>query len=105
MGTDDPVETFKKLFIDTRILAEEGKNILTLEFGSEHRSYFSILEAISSGNATLKEISDYTGLPSSAVSKYLNKLVNNYEIVIKEKPVVMSRARDTRYFLLDNFLK
>jgi AAA+ ATPase superfamily predicted ATPase len=103
MGTDDPVETFKKLFIDTKILTEEGKNILTLEFGSEHRSFFSILEAISSGNATPKEISDYTGLQPSAVSKYLHELVNNYEIVIREKPVIMSRIRDTRYFLLDNF--
>lgn len=103
MGTYEPVETFKKLFIDTRILAEEGKNILTLEFGSEHRSYFSILEAISSGNATPKEISDYTGLKSGAVSKYLHELVNNYEIVIGEKPVIMSRARDTRYFITDNF--
>lgn len=103
MGTRDPVETFKILFLDTKILAEEGKNILTLEFGSEHRSYFSILEAISSGNATPKEISDYTGLPPGAVSKYLHELVNNYEIVLREKPVIMSRARDTRYFLLDNF--
>ncbi|MCD6145163.1 MAG: ATP-binding protein [Methanosarcinales archaeon] len=103
MGTDDPVETFKKLFIDTKILTEEGKNILTLEFGSEHRSYFSILEAISSGNATPKEISDYTGLQPGAVSKYLHELVTNYEIVIREKPVIMSRTRDTRYFLLDNF--
>jgi len=103
MGTCDPIETFKRLFIDTKILTEEGKNILTLEFGSEHRSYFSILEAISSGNATPKEISDYTGLQPGAVSKYLYELVNNYEIVIREKPVIMSRARDTRYFLLDNF--
>ncbi len=103
MGTSDPVMTFKKLFIDTKMLAEEGKNILTLEFGSEHRSYFSILEAISTGNATPKEISDYTGLQPGAVSKYLHELVNNYEIVIREKPVIMSRARDTRYFLLDNF--
>lgn len=103
MGTDDPIETFKKLFIDTKISAEEGKNILTLEFGSEHRSYFSILEAISSGNATPKEISDYTGLQPGAVSKYLFELVNNYEIVIREKPVIMSRTRDTRYFLQDNF--
>ncbi|NJD78346.1 MAG: ATP-binding protein [Candidatus Methanoperedens sp.] len=103
MGTRDPVKTFKKLFIDTKILAEEGKNILTLEFGSEHRSYFSILEAISSGNVTPKEISDYTGLQPGAVSKYLHELVNNYEIVIGEKPVIMSRARDTRYFLVDNF--
>jgi len=103
MGTDDPLETLKKLFIDTGILAEEGKNILTLEFGSEHRSYFSILEAISSGNATPKEISDYTGLKAGAVSKYLHELVNNYEIVIREKPVIMSRIRDTRYFLMDNF--
>ena len=103
MGTDDPIETFQKLFLDTKILAEEGKNILTLEFGSEHRSYFSILEAISLGNATPKEISDYTGLQPGTVSKYLNELVNNYEIVIQEKPVIMSRARDTRYFLLDSF--
>ena len=103
MGTRDPVDTFKKLFIDTKILTEEGKNILTLEFGSEHRSFFSILEAISSGNATPKEISDYTGLQPGAVSKYLYELVNNYEIVIRKKPVIMSRDRDTRYFLLDNF--
>ncbi len=103
MGTDDPVETFKKLFIDTKILTEEGKNILTLEFGSEHRSYFSILEAISSGNATPKEMSDYTGLQPGAVSKYLHELVNNYEIVIREKPLIMSRTRDTRYFLMDSF--
>ena len=38
-----------------------------------------------------------------AVSKYLNELVNNYEIIVKEEPVVMSRTRDTRYFLQDNF--
>jgi len=43
------------------------------------------LKPISSGNATPKEISDYTGLPSSAVSKYLNELVNNYEDSDKRK--------------------
>ncbi|CAG0962140.1 hypothetical protein METP3_00898 [Methanosarcinales archaeon] len=103
MGTKDPIGTFKKLFIETEILSEEGKNILVTEFGSEHRSYFSIMEAVSSGNATPKEISDYTGLQPGAVSKYLHELVNHYEIIVKEEPVVMSRKRDSRYFLKDNF--
>jgi AAA+ ATPase superfamily predicted ATPase len=42
-------------------------------------------------------------LEPGAVSKYLHELVTNYEIVINEKPVIMSRMRDTRYFLVDNF--
>ncbi|NOR47664.1 MAG: AAA family ATPase, partial [Methanosarcinaceae archaeon] len=54
-GTPDAMKTFNKLFTDTRMLMEEGKNILVLEFGSEHKGYFSILEAISLGRAIPSE--------------------------------------------------
>jgi AAA+ ATPase superfamily predicted ATPase len=102
-GTPDADKTFEKLFIDTRILMEEGMNILKLEFGSEHKSYFSILEAIASGKATPKDISDYTGLTPSTVSKYLHELLYGYEIIKKEEPVIQTKARSGRYFLHDNF--
>ncbi|MBW6518525.1 MAG: ATP-binding protein [ANME-2 cluster archaeon] len=102
-GTPDAGETFKKLFIDTHILMEEGMNILKLEFGTEHKSYFSILEAISLGRSTPRDISDYTGIQASTVSKYLHELLYDYEIIKKEEPVIKTKSRSGRYFLGDNF--
>lgn len=102
-GAPDAIDTFKKLFIDTRILMEEARNVLVLEFGSEHKGYFSILEAISSGRAIPSEIADYTGIAANTVSKYLHELVYDYEIIKKEEPIINARARSSRYFLNDNF--
>ncbi|WP_129582721.1 ATP-binding protein, partial [Methanolobus psychrotolerans] len=94
---------FKKLFVDTQILMEEAKNILVLEFGSEHKGYFSILEAIASGKAVPAHIADYTAMPQGTVAKYLNELVHKYEIVKKGEPVISGGSRNSRYFLQDNF--
>ncbi|TFH38421.1 MAG: ATP-binding protein [ANME-2 cluster archaeon] len=102
-GTPDAMETFKKLFSGSRMLMEEGRNILVLEFGSEHKGYFSILEAIASGKAIPSEIADYTGITSNTVSKYLHELLYDYEMIKKEEPIVNAKARSNRYFLSDNF--
>ncbi|HJH28744.1 MAG TPA: ATP-binding protein [Methanosarcinaceae archaeon] len=102
-GTPDAMETFNKLFPNTRMLMEEAKNILVLEFGSEHKGYFSILEAISSGRAIPSEIADYTGIAANTVSKYLHELLYDYEMIKKEKPIISARARSSRYLLNDNF--
>ncbi|MDW7732844.1 MAG: ATP-binding protein [Methanolobus sp.] len=99
----DALSVFRKLFVDTQILMEEAKNILVLEFGSEHKGYFSILEAIASGKAIPANIADYTAMPNGTVGKYLNELVHKYEIVKKEEPVISGGARNSRYFLQDNF--
>ena len=102
-GKPDAIETFKRLFIDTGILMEEGTNILRLEFGTDHKNYFSIIEAISVGKATPKDISDYIGIPSTTVSKYLHELLYNYEVIVKQEPIIKIRARSARYFIYDNF--
>ncbi|KGK98078.1 hypothetical protein LI82_10075 [Methanococcoides methylutens] len=99
----DAMQMFRKLFVEMKILLEEAKNILILEFGSEHKGYFSILEGIASGKSTPKEISDYTAIPPATVSKYLHELVHRYEIVRKEEPVTGGGKRNGRYFLDDNF--
>lgn len=99
----DAHSVFKKLFVDTQMLMEEAKNILVLEFGSEHKGYFSILEAIASGKAIPAHIADYTAMPQGTVAKYLNELVYKYEIVKKEEPVIERGSRNSRYFLQDHF--
>jgi AAA+ ATPase superfamily predicted ATPase len=99
----EALSIFNKLFVNTQILLEEAKNILVLEFGSEHKGYFSILEAIASGKAVPAHIADYTAIPPGTVAKYLNELVYKYEIVKKEEPVVSGGLRNSRYFLQDNF--
>ena len=49
----DARNIIKELFLANNApLIEEGKNILIQEFGSEHKGYFSILEAIADGYNT-----------------------------------------------------
>lgn len=99
----EALRVFEKLFVETQILREEAKNILVLEFGSEHKGYFSILEAIASGKTVPAHIEDYTAMPHGTVAKYLNELTYKYEIVKKEEPVIRGGTRNSRYFMQDNF--
>lgn len=99
----DATSVFRKLFVETQMLTEEAKNILVLEFGSQHKGYFSILEAIAAGKATPSHIADYTAMPVTSVAKYLNELVYRYEIVQKKEPVIEGGSRNARYFLQDKF--
>lgn len=104
-GRADALRTFERLFLDPGMLLEEGKNILVLEFGSENKAHFSILEAIAIGNVTPMEIANYTGIAPNTVSKYLHELFYEYEIIIREEPVIEGKERRGRYFLQDNFFR
>ncbi|MCD6254325.1 MAG: ATP-binding protein [Thermotogae bacterium] len=83
-------------------LKDEAKNILVLEFGSEHRGYFSILEAIGAKNLTLSEISDFVQIEPHKLSKYLGELENEYQIVDSLTPIFYGRKR-RRYRIVDNY--
>jgi AAA+ ATPase superfamily predicted ATPase len=104
-GRSDAFRTFERLFLEPGMLLEEGKNILVLEFGSENKAYFSILEAIAIGKATPVEIASYTGIAPNTVSKYLHELFYEYEIITREEPVIEAKERSGRYFLQDNFFR
>jgi AAA+ ATPase superfamily predicted ATPase len=85
-------------------LAEEGKNVLVLEFGSEQKGYFSILEALAEGKTAPKLISDRTGMPPDTVHKYLHELTEVYGILGREHPAGEKGSRkDVRYRIADNF--
>lgn len=96
---------FRQLFFEsTSLLAEEGRNILSLEFGTQHKGYFSVLESIAAGKNTPTEIGDHAGMKVPTVSKYLGELAGEYEIISKERPVTVSNRKFVRYRIEDNFL-
>ncbi|KLO22998.1 MULTISPECIES: ATP-binding protein [unclassified Marinitoga] len=93
-----------ELFVDDFApLKEEAKNILITEFGSEHRSYFSILESLSGGMRTSSEISDISGIPQTNLPKFLNELSDIYEIIVKEKSLFGKNSKNFRYVIKDSF--
>ncbi|WP_099209225.1 ATP-binding protein [Thermococcus henrietii] len=102
----DSLEALKALFFDEFApLREEGLNVLKLEFGRFYRAHFSILEAVSLGYVTPKEISDKTGIKLLTVGKYLSELTNHFEYLTREVPVTENplKTRKVIYRIIDEF--
>ncbi len=102
----DSLEALKALFFDEFApLREEGLNVLKLEFGRFYRAHFSILEAVSLGYVTPKEISDKTGMKLLTVGKYLSELTNHFEYLKREVPVTENplKTRKVIYRISDEF--
>ncbi len=102
------VRPFEELVRDVFVsrfapLRDEAKNILVLEFGSEHRSYFSILEAIGARALTLSEISDSTGMDKNKLSKYIDELTREYQILEASRPLLSKNGKRRKYRIADRF--
>lgn len=87
---------FGSYFID------EGKEVLSDEFGKDYGNYFSILSAIASGFNERGEIKSNTGVEAGG---YLDKLENVYDLVYRFRPYLASdNTRNVKYGIKDNFL-
>ncbi len=96
------------LFRNFAPLRDEARSILTEEFGSEHPSYFSILEAVALGNSEMTTIANKSGINIKSISKYLGLLVRDFGYLSYEVPVTETKpwkSKKGRYFLSDNFFK
>lgn len=92
----DHVLSFGSYFID------EGREMLSDEFGKDYGNYFSILSAIASGFNERGEIKSYTGIEAGG---YLEKLENTYDLVYRYRPYLASEnSRNVKYGIKDNFL-
>lgn len=81
---------------------EEGKELLSDEFGKDYGNYFSILSSIAGGFNERGEIKSYTGVEAGG---YLEKLENTYDLVYRYRPYLASEnSRNVRYGIKDNFL-
>lgn len=92
----EAVLSFGFYFID------EGKELLSDEFGKDYGNYFSILSAIAGGYYERGEIKSYTGVEAGG---YLDKLENTYDLVYRYRPYLASEnICNVRYGIKDNFL-
>jgi len=95
---------YELFFAEFAPFREEGKNLLVGEFGSEHPGYFAVLEAIGDLDREAKEITDRTNMNRTKVMKYMNELVNYYDIIEKVDNRLSKAQRGARYRIKDNFL-
>lgn len=92
----ESVLSFGSYFID------EGKELLSDEFGKDYGNYFSILSAIAGGYNERGEIKSYSGIEAGG---YLEKLENSYDLVYRYRPYLASEnSRGVKYGIKDNFL-
>lgn len=90
------VLSFGSYFID------EGKEVLSDEFGKDYGNYFSILSSIASGFNERGEIKSNTGVEAGG---YLDKLENTYDLLYRYRPFLASEnSRNVKYGIKDNFL-
>lgn len=81
---------------------DEGKAVLSDEFGKDYGTYFSVLSAIAQGRNTRGEISQAIGRDAGG---YLTRLECDYALVSRLQPLfAASSAKTLRYRLNDNFL-
>lgn len=81
---------------------DEGRDVLSEEFGKEYSNYFSVMAAIASGKTTRGEITSHIGLESGG---YLDKLEKEYNLISRQRPYLQGEnTRNVRYFINDNFL-
>src|SRR3989338_7092036 len=87
-------------------LKDEGKAILSIEFGKDSKTYNTILSAISEGKTKLNEISSLFSDKKNEVIKYLEILRKEFRLVKKMTPVTENpdKSREGRYEIIDNFL-
>ena len=86
-------------------LHNEPDYVLRMEL-TEPTRYFSILEAIASGNTSRNEIAGTTGIDYNQLSKYLNRL-SRLRLVDQHVPITEQkhRSKRSRYRLRDQFFR
>lgn len=62
---------------------DEGKELLSDEFGREYGNYFSVLAALAGGNTYRGDMTGYVGFETGG---YLDRLENDFNIVSRVRP-------------------
>ena len=105
---NDRTEIIRKFFCECdALLQQEGKELLIEEFGKNYHLYFSVLQVIASGVTQMARIADCAGINVNSISKYLEELTSNYQIIERRVPVTETRneQKNGRYYLKDQLLR
>lgn len=92
----DAVVSFGSYFI------EEGRELLSDEFGKDYGNYFSVMSAIAGGYNSRGDIKSYTGIEAGG---YLDKLETSYDLIYRYRPYKASEnSKNVKYGIKDNYL-
>jgi AAA+ ATPase superfamily predicted ATPase len=75
------------------VLEDEVQVILHQEFGKRSGLYYSILEAVASGNNSISEIASYLRTGPTSITRQVNELINYFGILRLERPVVWGEKK------------
>ena len=78
---------------------DEGKTILSEEFGKEYGTYFTILSSIASGRTSYAEISNELGVD---VGGYLSRLESQYNLISKKQPIYEKSSNKNCLYQIDD---
>lgn len=78
---------------------DEGKTVLSEEFGKEYGTYFAILSAIASGSTTGAEICNEIGVE---LGGYMLRLENQYALVSKKQPIFEQTVTKACHYQIDD---
>ncbi len=81
---------------------EEGRELLSDEFGKDYGNYFSILSAVASGFNERGEIKSYTGIEAGG---FLDRLETVYDLIYRYRPYLATpNSHNVKYGIKDNLL-
>ncbi len=88
------------------MLLDEGKVILSVEFGRESKAYSTVLTAIAEGKTRLNEIAALFQNKKGETIKYLDILRKEFNLVRRVTPILSDpkKSREGVYEINDNFL-
>lgn len=82
------------------LFLDEGKMLLSDEFGKDYAVYFSILSAIARGATSRNEIEQDVG---RAIGGHLTRLESDYHLIVKQEPFGSKSSKIIRYQIDDRF--
>lgn len=101
-------ENIRRLFLDSSSpYRNEGSFLVKSELGGEYRVYMSILDAISTGHHSLKEIGAAIASTGTTTSRYVKTLRDEFELIRRDFPVSEDprKYKKSRYVMKDNLIE
>lgn len=101
-------DNIKRLILSKNsILQEEGKAVLSVEFGQDSKTYNTVLTSIAEGKTKLNEIAGMFGNKKTETIKYIDLLRKEFRLVRRSTPLLSDprKSREGQYGIIDNFLE
>lgn len=102
-GAYNRADMLKVVFGGITSFVDEGRMILSEEFGKEYGNYFTILSSIAAGKTTFSELNNELG---TDVGGYLTRLECQFGLIAKKQPVYETvKTKNCHYQIEDCFFR